>query len=162
MTLSIRELRPADYPSVAAIYAEGIAHGDATFETRVRDWAGWNAAMRPDCRLVIEGAGTVLGWAALSPTSSRAVYAGLCEVSIYLSETARGRGLGKRLLQALIDAATAAGVWTLQAGIFPENAVSLALHRRCGFRTVGVREKLGRMADGRWRDVILLERRAGA
>ena len=144
---------------VARIYREGIATGEATFETEVPSWDAWDADHLADHRLVaLEGA-AVLGWAALSASSGRCVYRGVAEVSIYIGEDARGRGVGRQLLDALIARAEAGGIWTIESGIFPENVASLALHRRAGFRVVGVRERIGEM-DGRWRDVLLLERRS--
>lgn len=149
----------ADWPVVSAIYAEGIATGHATFETSVPEWEAWNAARRPDCRLVARRGRNVVGWAALSPVSSRAVYCGVAEVSIYVSARARGQGVGRTLLKALIETSEDADIWTLQAGIFPENEASIALHLTCGFRIVGRREKLG-LHHGVWRDSLLLERRS--
>ena len=152
-------MTPADWDAVRAIYVEGIATGHATFEPSPPPWEKWDAGHLPACRLVAHAAGGVLGWAALSPVSGRCVYAGVAEVSVYVASGARGRGAGLALLSALVAASEAAGIWTLQAGIFPENAASLALHRRAGFRVVGTRERLGQM-DGRWRDVVLMERRS--
>lgn len=152
-------MEAAVWPAVRAIYAEGIATGNATFETEVPAWAAWDAAHLPHCRLVAREGERVLGWAALSPVSGRCVYAGVAEVSVYAAADSRGRGVGKALLRALITASEQAGIWTLQAGIFPENEASLALHRACGFRRVGVRERIGELA-GVWRDVVLLERRS--
>ncbi len=149
----------ADWPVVRAIYEEGIATGYATFETSAPDWRAWDAAHLPDCRLVARQDGQVIGWAALSPVSSRAVYRGVAEVSVYVAATARGRGVGRALLAALVAASETADVWTLQAGIFPENEASVALHVSCGFRVVGRRERLG-LHHGVWRDVLLLERRS--
>lgn len=157
---TIDDLRPEDWPEVRAIYAEGIATGNATFETATPTWERWDSGHRRDARLVARARGSILGWAALSPVSARPAYSGVAEVSVYVSSGARGRGVGRALLEALIRLSEAAGSWTLQAGIFPENAASLALHRRCGFRVVGTRERIGRLA-GRWRDVLLLERRSG-
>ncbi|MBN1979860.1 MAG: N-acetyltransferase [Anaerolineae bacterium] len=146
-----------------AIYLEGIATGNATFETDAPDWEKWDRAHLTDCRLVARKGGRpfgrVVGWAALSPVSGRCAYAGVASLSIYVAETARGQGVGKALLQALIEASEQRGIWTLEAGIFPENAASLALRRSCGFREVGRRERIGRM-DGVWRDVIFVERRS--
>lgn len=156
----LRPLTAADWPSVRTIYAEGIATGEATFETAPPEWPAWNAGHLAGCRLAAEDGGRVVGWAALSPVSGRCVYAGVAEVSVYVAAAARGRGVGRALLAELVQASEDMGIWTLQAGIFPENAVSVALHHRCGFRTVGVRERLGAM-NGRWRDVLLLERRSG-
>lgn len=152
-------MEAAAWPAVRAIYAEGIATGNATFETEVPPWAAWDAAHLPHCRLVAVAGERLFGWAALSPVSGRCVYAGVAEVSIYVAADSRGRGVGKALLRALITASEQAGIWTLQAGIFPENGASLALHRACGFRRVGVRERIGELA-GVWRDVVLLERRS--
>ena len=158
--MQVRLFDPSDYSDVARIYREGIETGQATFETAVPDWETWDRKMLPFCRFVGEEDRAVLGWASLSAVSARAVYAGVCEVSIYVAEAARGRGLGKMLLQTLIDASEARGIWTLQAGIFPENTASVTLHRKCGFRLVGYREKIGRM-NGIWRNTLLLERRSG-
>jgi len=148
-----------DWAAVRAIYLEGIATGNATFEKSAPEWAVWDAAHLKACRFVARASGDVLGWAALSPVSGRCVYSGVAEVSVYVAERARGRGLGGKLLAALVQASEREGIWTLQAGIFPENAASIAIHERCGFRVVGKREKLGAL-DGRWRDVVLLERRS--
>ena len=158
-TVVIDTLRPDDWPSVEAIYREGIATGLATFETVSPPWEQWDAAHRPDCRLVARDGERVLGWAALSPVSDRCVYAGVAENSIYIAAAARGQGIGKRLLGALVEASEAAGIWTLQTGIFPENAASLALHQACGFRIVGTRERVGQL-HGVWKDVVFLERRS--
>jgi phosphinothricin acetyltransferase len=148
-----------DWPAVAAIYEDGIRTRTATFETVVPSWEHWDESHLDEPRLVTEEDGAVLGWAALSPTSTRPVYAGVAEVSVYVAEDARGRGIGRALLEALVDRSEAAGIWTLQAGVFPENRASLALHHACGFRTVGIRERIARL-DGAWRDVVLLERRS--
>ncbi len=143
---------------MAAIFAEGIATGVATFETAVPTWDAWDAAHLPEHRLVAELDGDVAGWVALVPYSRREVYSGVGEESVYVAERARGRGVGRALLEAVIESARAGGLWTLQAGIFPENAASLAVHHALGFREVGVRERIGRL-DGVWRDVVLLELR---
>ncbi len=158
-TTMIYGMQAADWPQVAAIYREGIATGLATFETAVPSWDAWNAAHLADCRLVARQDGQVLGWAALSPVSSRCVYAGVAEVSVYVAAGARGQGVGKGLLAALVTVSEAAALWTLQAGIFRENTASIALHTACGFRVVGYRERLGRL-DGVWHDVMLMERRS--
>lgn len=155
----IRLLEPSDWPRVREIYREGIASGDATFEAEVPGWEEWDREHLQSCRLVVEVGGRVEGWAALSPVSDRCVYGGVGEVSVYVADEAGGRGLGTRLLAALVRASEEEGYWTLQAGIFPENQASMRIHEKCGFRTVGVRERLGRM-DGRWRDVVLMERRS--
>jgi phosphinothricin acetyltransferase len=160
LDIRIDRLEPADWPAVAAIYAEGIATGNATFETAPPTWERWDASHLAGHRLVARaGDGQVVAWAALAPVSDRCVYAGVAENSIYVAEAARGRGAGRRLLTALLAGAEQAGIWTVQTGIFPENTASLALHQRCGFRVVGVRERIGQL-HGRWRDVLLLERRS--
>ena len=151
--------RPEDWDAVRAIYREGIATGHATFKERVPSWEAWDDSHLGTCRLVARDNATVIGWAALSPVSERCVYEGVAETSVYVSTVARGRGVGRELVLALIAASEAAGIWTLQAGIFPENATSLALHRACGFREVGRRDRIGKMGDV-WRDTILLERRS--
>jgi len=153
-------MRPEDWPAVRAIYLEGIATGDATFEQTAPDWEEWDAGHIPGARIVARSdTGDALGWAALSVVSSRCVYAGVAEVSIYVAQRARGLGLGKKLMSRLIADSEAAGIWTLQAGIFPENVASIALHERAGFRIVGRRERLGQM-NGLWRDVLVMERRS--
>ena len=159
MRCRIDSLRPEDWPRVCAIYKEGIATGNATFETETPSWEAWDAAHLPAGRIVARREGDVIGWAALSKVSGRCVYAGVAEVSVYVAAAERARGVGRALLEGLVAASEEAGLWTLQAGVFPENSGSLALHRRCGFREVGRRERLGRLA-GRWRDVVLLERRS--
>jgi phosphinothricin acetyltransferase len=155
----IRDLRPGDWPEVSRIYAEGIATGNATFETGVPAWEAWNAAHSPEQRLVAEADGAVVGWIALAPVSSRCCYAGVAEISVYVAEAARGRGVGSALLERLISSAESAGIWTLETGVFPENEGSLALLKRFGFREVGIRERIGQL-DGVWRDVVFLERRS--
>jgi L-amino acid N-acyltransferase YncA len=159
MELMIEPIMPSDWPAVRSIYEEGIATRQATFETEAPDWEHWDRSRLPQGRLVARLAGQVVGWGALSPVSSRPVYAGVAEASLYVTAAARGRGIGKRLLQALIEESERAGIWTLQGAIFPENAASLALVKACGFREVGRRERIGRM-DGDWRDTILVERRS--
>jgi L-amino acid N-acyltransferase YncA len=156
---AIHPMREADWPAVQAIYRDGIATGDATFDTEAPGWAAWDRDHLPDHRLVATREGRVVGWAALAPVSRRRCYAGVAEVSVYVAAAAVGQGVGRALLGELVRRTEAAGIWTLQAGVFPENTASLALHRSCGFRTVGVRERLGRH-QGRWRDVVLLERRS--
>lgn len=148
-----------DWPTVREIYLAGIATGNATFETSAPKCAGWDAAHLPDHRLVADDGGGVLGWAAVSPTSSRTVYAGVVEDSIYLAPEAHGSGLGRALLGALVESTERAGIWTVRTGIFPENAAGLALDRRAGFREVGIRDRPGQL-NGVWRDVVLLERRS--
>jgi L-amino acid N-acyltransferase YncA len=159
MTLRIDPMVPADWPAVREIYVEGIATGHATFETQAPSWETWDTSHSPWARLVARQDETVSGWAALSPISSRKAYEGVAEVSVYVAQSQRGRGIGRQLLEALIAASEANGIWSLQAAMFPENAGSVALHRRCGFREVGRRERIGRL-DGVWRDTILLERRS--
>lgn len=156
---SVRAMTPDDQERVLEIYGEGIATGDATFETEVPTWHGWDGGHLDACRLVAEEEGRVIGWAALSPVSDRCAYGGVAEVSVYVDGGHRGRGVGSGLLRALVEASEAEGLWTLQAGIFPENEGSVAVHGKCGFRVVGRRERLGCL-DGRWRDVLLLERRS--
>ena len=155
----IRNLRPADWPDVARIFEEGIRTGNTTFETESPTWEAWDAAHVAEHRLVVTLDDEVVGWAALSPVSSRSCYRGVAEHSIYIAEDARGHGFGRQLLGALIASSEAGGFWTLQAGVFPENEASIALHTALGFRVVGVRERLGRL-HGVWRDVVLLERRS--
>jgi L-amino acid N-acyltransferase YncA len=145
--------------AVLGIYQAGIEEGHATFETRAPGWAEFTAARLPGHRFVATAAGQVSGWVAVSPVSGRCVYAGVVEHSVYVHPAARGRGIGRQLLQALIASTEAAGIWTIQSGIFPENTASLALHRAAGFRVVGTRERIG-CHRGRWRDVILIERRS--
>jgi L-amino acid N-acyltransferase YncA len=157
--VTIAPLLPEHWPAVRRIYLEGIATRQATFETEAPEWEGWDATHHPFARLVAVREGNVVGWAALAPTSKRPAYAGVAEVSVYVAEAERGRGTGSRLLGALVDASEAHGIWTLQAAVFPENAASVALHQRHGFRVVGRRERIARL-DGRWRDVLLLERRS--
>jgi phosphinothricin acetyltransferase len=152
-------MRPEDWDAVRAIYLEGIATGNSTFEQSAPDWNTWDHGHLLSCRLVARAGDEILGWTALSPVSRRQVYAGVAEFSIYVAERARGRGIGAALLKALIEVSEREGIWTLQSGIFPENSASLALCRRFGFRVVGTRERIGCL-DGRWRDVLLLERRS--
>jgi L-amino acid N-acyltransferase YncA len=155
----IKTMRSEDWPAVQRIYSEGIATGNATFETETPLWEKWDQGHIQDCRLVAVNSEAILGWAALSPVSTRRVYSGVAEVSVYVAATARGQGVGTLLLQSLVEQSERCGVWTLQAGIFPENVPSVALHKSCGFREVGVRQKLGQR-NGVWRDVLLLERRS--
>jgi phosphinothricin acetyltransferase len=152
-------MRPEDWPAVQAIYQAGIATGDATFETAAPSWEAWDAAHLAAHRLVASEGDRVLGWAALAPISDRCAYAGVAEDSVYVAADTQGRGVGRLLLGALVASAERAGIWTVQTGIFPENQASVRLHQACGFRVVGVRERLGQL-DGRWRDVLLLERRS--
>lgn len=158
MTISIETMRRAHWPAVRDIYVEGIETRLATFETEPPAREVWSAAHLASCRIVALDAATVLGWGALSPVSGRCVYRGVAEVSVYVGAGRRRRGVGRRLLEELVRRSEAEGLWTLQADVFPENEASLALHERCGFRRVGVRERIGRLDDV-WRDVVLLERR---
>jgi L-amino acid N-acyltransferase YncA len=175
MNYPIVPMPPDLWPAVREIYREGIATENATFETEVPEWDKWDSSHLKNCRLVAlepfdedigeslitSGKLTVLGWAALSPVSSRRVYRGVAEVSVYVAASAGGRGVGKELLEALVQESEANGIWTLQAGIFQENVASVALHKSCGFRKVGVRRRIGKLGDA-WRDVILMKRRSAA
>jgi L-amino acid N-acyltransferase YncA len=155
----VRDLRSDDWPEVSQIYAQGIATGNATFETEVPSWEAWDEAHLPEHRFVAGRDGRVIGWIALLPVSPRACYAGVAEISAYIGEEARGEGVGAELLEAAIESSERTGIWTLQTGVFPENEPSLRLLRRFGFREVGTQERIGRL-HGVWRDVVLLERRS--
>ena len=155
----IAPLDATHWPQVRAIYQAGIDGGDATFETEPPSWPTWDRDHLREHRFVALDGERVLGWGALSPVSRRPVYAGVVEVSVYVHPGAQGRGVGRALLAAVIESSERAGIWTLQAGIFPENTASLVLHERAGFRKVGIRERIG-CHSGIWRDVVLLERRA--
>jgi L-amino acid N-acyltransferase YncA len=159
--LILRPMRPTDADGVLSVYRAGLDGGDASFETTVPTWTAFDAARLPAHRWVaVDGpGGAVLGWVAVSAVSARPVYAGVVEHSVYVDPAARGRGVGRALLERLIASTEAAGIWTVQSGIFPENRPSLVLHERCGFRVIGMRERVGRH-HGRWRDVVLLERRS--
>jgi len=159
MDITVKKMQDEDWEAVQAIYQDGFATGNATFETDTPEWEEWNRSHLRDCRLVAREGDQVVGWAALSPVSSRCVYSGVAEVSIYVAASARGRGIGRALLQALVVESERVGIWTLQGSIFPENVVSIALHKACGFREVGYRERIGQM-NGVWRDTILMERRS--
>ena len=161
MNFEIVPMQDADWPAVREIYSQGIATGNATFETDIPAWEKWNAGHHQHSRLIARDGERNLGWAALGPVSPRRVYAGVAEVSIYVDEVARGNGIGKALLKSLIQASEQNGIWTLQAGIFPENTGSVALHKSCGFREVGIRCRIAQL-KGRWRDVLLLERRSSS
>ncbi len=155
--LLIRDLRPEDWPEVAAIYHDGMRGGLATFETEVPSWDDWDAAHA--IRVVAELHERVIGWAALGPVSSRWSYRGVAESSVYVGRDHHGRGVGRALMEDLIEKSEGAGIWTIQTSIFPENTASLKLHHAVGFRDVGVRERIGKR-DGLWRDTVLLERRS--
>ena len=157
--MTLRPMTPEDWPAVRRIYEAGIATGNATFESSPPSWEKWGADHLTVGRLVMELDGEVAGWAALSGVSDRCAYAGVAEVSVYVADSARGHGIGSQLLEGLIEASEGAGIWMLQAGIFPENTVSVVIHVRSGFREIGRRERLGQLG-GRWRDVLLLERRS--
>jgi L-amino acid N-acyltransferase YncA len=157
--LTIRTIEKTDYPEVQIIYQQGINSGDATFETRVKSWDEWDVATAVAGRLLATDGGQVVGWACLSDITSRCVYRGVAETSVYVNPGFQGQGIGRSLLQALIDSSEAAGYWTLQARIFTENVASIALHEKLGFVTMGVHIKLGQL-KGVWRDVQLLERRS--
>lgn len=162
MDFKIEAMKPSDWEQVREIYLKGIQTGIATFQTvsDLPDWETWNRGHLPCCRLVANAEPGILGWAALSPTSSRPVYSGVVEVSIYIHPDVQGQGIGTALLRRLIKVSEENGFWTLQSGIMRENAASLALHQKCGFREVGIREKIGKMGDGTWHDVVLMERRS--
>lgn len=160
MDYKIDEMIQSDWEQVGNIYLEGIKTGKATFQTDVPTWENWNNSHITACRLVIRSGDNVLGWAALSPTSSRCVYAGVAEVSIYIGEKYRGLGIGAVLLTKLIKLSEEKGFWTLQSGIVRENAPSIALHKKCGFREIGIREKVAKMNNEKWMDVILMEYRS--
>lgn len=157
--VAIRPLLASDWPAVEAIYAAGIATGNATFETEPPSWDAFDAGKLPDQRIVAVHGDDVLGWAAAAPVSDRCVYGGVAEHSVYVAPDKLGQGIATALLEALIASTEAAGIWTLQSGIFPENTASVALHERCGFRVVGRRERIGQH-HGRWRDVVFIERRS--
>ena len=157
ITLDI--MKPSHWEAVKEIYEEGIATGNATFQQSAPTWEEWNSSHLQHSRIVAKEDNSVLGWAALTPVSGRCVYAGVAEVSVYVSDKARGKGLGKQLLQKLIEESEANGIWTLQAGIFPENTPSIKIHEACGFRIFGTRERIGKMNDV-WRDNLVLERRS--
>ncbi|MGJ3191634.1 GNAT family N-acetyltransferase [Paenarthrobacter sp. FR1] len=165
MTVSLRGMRPGDWPAVREIFQEGIDTGYATFETKAPEWDAFNNSRLPDHRLVaVDETGRILGWTAVSPVSSRPAYAGVVEHSIYVAGAARGQGIGARLLKALAASTEKKGIWTIQSSIFPENEASIRLHRAHGFAIVGRRDRIARVsigpAAGQWRDTLLLERRS--
>lgn len=157
--MKIRFMHNSDWGSVSKIYGDGMATGYATFEQEIPSWEQWDKNHLKNCRLVAEENDTILGWAALSPVSSRCVYGGVAEVSVYVDKQAWGRGVGKALMERLIEESENAGLWTLQSGIFPENTASIVLHERVGFRKIGVRERVGKL-KGQWKDNVLFERRS--
>ena len=158
--MKIRDLLETDYPAVSEIYLHGIASGNATFETTAPDWETWDKNHLKSCRLVaVDDHEQVVGWAALAPVSGRCVYAGVAELSVYVHRDFQGKGVGKKLLQELVLESEKQNLWTLQAGIFPENKASIKIHEQCGFRQVGYHEKTGKMKSV-WRDTILMERRS--
>lgn len=157
--ISIRTMTQDDWPAVRRIYAEGIATGKASFEIEVPEWPAWNAGHLASCRLVAERTGEVAGWAALMPVSTRACFGGVAEVSVYVADSARGAGVGQALLDALVTASETEGIWTLWSSIHTDNAASLALHQRCGFRMIGRRERIALRA-GVWTDTWNMERRS--
>jgi L-amino acid N-acyltransferase YncA len=157
--VSIRPLTPADWPAVEAIWSEGIDTRNATFEVETPSWETFDATRHPDHRLVATLDGEIVGWAALAPVSRRPCYAGVAENSVYVTSRARGQGIGRALLDALLAGSDAGGIWTVQTSIFPENTASLALHERVGFRVIGRRERIAQL-DGVWRDTLFLERRS--
>ncbi|MBX0291953.1 GNAT family N-acetyltransferase [Hymenobacter sp. HSC-4F20] len=159
MNIELYSLAQEHWPEVRTIYEEGMSTGNATFQTEAPEWDTWNPAHLPHSRLVAVGDGRVLGWAALTPVSGRCVYAGVAEVSVYVAAAARGKGVGYKLLESLVAESEQNGIWTLQAGVFPENVPSIKLHESLGFRTVGYRERIGQMR-GVWRNTVLLERRS--
>lgn len=159
LLMNIIELKEEHYPEVKTIYLEGIATGNATFQTDASPWEDWDKSHVKHSRFVFMVDNVVAGWAALTPVSSRCVYAGVAEVSVYVADKFRGKGIGDQLLKALVNSSEANGIWTLQSGIFPENTSSLKLHEKNGFKIVGIREKIGKMKDT-WRDNYLLERRS--
>jgi phosphinothricin acetyltransferase len=157
--VTFEDLRSEHWPEVARIYAGGIATGNATFETEVPTWESWDSSHLDEHRFVALLDGEVVGWVAVTPVSDRCVYGGVVENSVYVASSVRGRGVGRLLLERLIASTEAAGIWTIQTGIFPENEASLRVHERVGFEVVGRRKRLGKL-NGVWRDVLLLERRS--
>jgi phosphinothricin acetyltransferase len=164
MEITIRPMTETDWPAVARVFREGIDTGHATFEAEVPEWEDWDGSHMEPCRLVAEVDNRVVAWAALTPVSDRCVYGGVAETSVYVGSAGRGRGVGTRLLQVTVLESERAGLWSLEAQTFPENAASIALHKKCGFREVGTRSRVGKMRygpmQGAWRDVVLLQRRS--
>lgn len=160
MEISIRPMIEADWPAVAKIYGQGIATGKATFQSEIPAYSDWNSSHITECRFVAESSGSIAGWAALSKTSSRCVYGGVAEVSIYIAESCRKKGVGETLFNYLISESEKAGYWTLQSGIMENNEASIRLHEKCGFRKIGFRERIARDVTGKWRNTVLMERRS--
>ena len=158
--LSIRPFEEADYPAIKDIFQQGIDSGNATFQASASDWAEWDRSKLQDCRLLAYEQQSILGWAAISGSAGHAFFHGLAEISLYVANNAQGQGVGQALMQAMIECSEQHGYWTLVAGIFPENIASLKLHQKNGFRVIGTRERPAQMPDGRWRNVVLLERRS--
>lgn len=158
--MNVREMKASDWDEVSKIYAEGVSTGFATFEQNIPNFEDWDAAHLQQCRLIAEEDGKVLGWAALSPVSSRCVYGGVGEVSVYIASNSRGKGIGRSLLEQLILESEKAGLWTIQSGIFLENKASIKLHKKVGFRFIGKRERIGKTNDGVWKDNLLFEKRS--
>lgn len=156
---TLHKMQSGDWEAVKQIYEEGIASSNATFQQQAPGWEDWNKGHLPHSRIIAKENGKIVGWAALTPVSGRCVYAGVAEISVYVNDKAKGKGLGKQLLQKLIEESEANNIWTLQAGIFPENIASIKIHEYCGFRTIGIRERIGQM-NGKWRDTVLMERRS--
>jgi phosphinothricin acetyltransferase len=157
--ITLENMLPKHWDEVKQIYEDGIATGNATFQHQAPEWEEWNNSHLAESRIIAKEGEMILGWAALTPVSGRCVYVGVAEVSVYVSDKARGKGLGKQLLQKLIEESEANNIWTLQAGIFPENIASIKIHEASGFRILGTRERIGQM-NGKWRDTILMERRS--
>lgn len=160
MSVTIREMTQEDWEPVAKIYRQGIQTGNATFATEVPTYDEWDISHNEDCRLVACLDEEIVGWAALSSVSSRCVYGGVAEVSVYVAEDKRGYGIGKTIFTALVEEPEKNGYWSLRSGIFPENSASIELHKKCGFRVVGHYERVGRDSSGKWRDTSILERRS--
>lgn len=158
--MMIREMKASDWEAASRIYQEGIQTKIATFQQDTPDYGSWDAEHLQACRFVADGGSGVVGWAALTPVSTRCVYQGVAEVSVYVANQAKGKGLGEALLKRLIDASEKSGIWTLQSSIISTNDASIRLHTKCGFRMIGYRERIAKDLDGEWQDVVLMERRA--
>jgi phosphinothricin acetyltransferase len=160
MEYAIEEMKSSYWEQIKNIYLEGIKTGTATFQTEVPNWASWDKGHLTTCRLVARSVNGILGWVALSPTSSRECYKGVVEVSIYVGEKYKGQGIGTTLLTNLIEQSEKNGIWTLYCAIIRENTASIAMHKKCGFKEIGIREKIAKMSNGEWHDVVLMERRS--